>query len=70
MDLFNKIEQHKKFELVIVIRDKDGNPTGKKKSLSSEKSEDLCGFIEKNKPRRKKRKRNRNRKNIKKEGNS
>ena len=71
MDLFNnKRDHHKKFEIVIAVRDKDGNPTGKKKSLSSEKPEDLSSFIEKNKPRRKKKKRNRNRKNIKKEGNS
>lgn len=68
MDLFDKREQHKKFEIIIAVRDKNGNPTGEKKSLSSERPEDLSSFIEKNKPRRKKRKRNRNRKNIKKEG--
>ncbi len=70
MDLFKKNDSHKKFEIVIAIRDKDGNPTGKKKSLSSEKPEDLSNFVEKNRPRKKSRRRNRNRKNIKKEGNS
>jgi len=42
---FNKgSDPQSKFEINLLIRDSAGNPTGKRKALSSDKAKDISGF--------------------------
>ena len=68
--LYSTIEGHahfKNFEITIIVRDKNGNPTGQRKTISSDNSSDLYNFVESNKPRKKRRRKKNQKKN---EGNS
>ena len=67
MDLFKGSDNSKNFEITIIVRDKDGKPTGQKKTISSDNSSDLSNFVESNRPRKKRRKKKNKKKN---EGNS
>ena len=55
MDLFKGSDNNKNFEITIIVRDKNGNPTGQRKTISSDNSSDLYNFVESNKPRKKRR---------------
>tara|TARA_B100000686_G_C16113034_1_gene628848 strand:- start:243 stop:446 length:204 start_codon:yes stop_codon:yes gene_type:complete len=67
MDLFKGSDNNKNFEITIIVRDKNGNPTGQRKTISSDNSSDLYNFVESNKPRKKRRRKKNQKKN---EGNS
>ena len=38
-------EKNKKFEITLVVRDKEGNPTGHRKTLSSDSPDRIAGFV-------------------------
>lgn len=57
-----------RFELVIQIRDSLGNPTGKTKSITTDKAEELDTFLQRNVGTVKNK--NKNEKNIKEEKNN
>tara|TARA_R110002051_G_scaffold322194_1_gene412025 strand:+ start:5464 stop:5694 length:231 start_codon:yes stop_codon:yes gene_type:complete len=67
MDLFKGSDSNKNFEITIIVRDKDGKPTGRKKTISSDNSSDVYNFVESNRPRKKRRRKKNQKKN---EGNS
>tara|TARA_Y100000310_G_C20547788_1_gene746484 strand:+ start:215 stop:427 length:213 start_codon:yes stop_codon:yes gene_type:complete len=51
-----------KFEIVLVVRDKEGKSTGKKKSFSSDSSDKISGFLQKSSINKKRGKRGKSRK--------
>lgn len=44
-----------KIEIVLVERDRNGNPIGRKKAFESNKGRDVFDFLQKSKPKRKRR---------------
>jgi len=50
-----KKQESPKIEIVLVERDKRGNPIGKKKSFESHKGREVFDFLQNTKPRRKRR---------------
>lgn len=51
-----------KFEVTVVVRDKNGNPTGKTKTFSSERCSDVSNWYNQQKKQKRKRsKKNKNR---------
>ena len=44
-----------KIEIVLVERDRKGNPIGRKKAFKSNKGKDVFDFLQNSKPRRKRR---------------
>ena len=65
MDLFKGSDNNKNFEITIIVRDKDGKPTGQKKTISSDNSSDVYNFVESNKPRKKRRRKKNQKKRMK-----
>ena len=58
---FNSQPTGKKFEITVVVRDKDGKPTGQKKTITSDTGSDLSKLLNEGRPRKKrKRKRSSN----------
>ena len=55
---FNLQEKSPKLEITVQVRDKNGNPTGKTKSFSSEEGRGLSSFYEKQKFRKPRKRRN------------
>lgn len=56
---FNKKDSSPNIEIVISVRDKNGNPTGKTKSFSGDSCQEAKSWFDKQKPKkRKKRKKN------------
>ena len=54
--MFDKNKQQKsKFEIVLVVRDKDGNPTGERKNVSTNNISDVSKFYEGHKAKKKRR---------------
>ena len=60
---FNSQEKSPSLEIIVQIRDKDGKPTGKTKSFSSEEGGKLSSFYEKQKFRKPKKRRKKKRVN-------
>lgn len=58
---FNSQEKSPNLEITVQIRDKNGNPTGKTKSFSSEEGGKLSSFYEKQKFRKPRKRRNKKR---------
>lgn len=55
----NNSEESRKIEIVIQVRDRNGNPTGKTRAYSSDKGSEASAWYAKQRPNKKKRKRNR-----------
>jgi len=54
---FNKKISSPSVEIVIQVRDKNGNPTGKTKTFGGESCRDACDWYNKQKPNKKKKRR-------------
>lgn len=54
---FNKKENKSSVEIVLQVRDKNGNPTGKTKSFDAENCREAGSWYERQSPKKKKRKR-------------
>tara|TARA_R100001509_G_scaffold164851_3_gene143927 strand:- start:1002 stop:1202 length:201 start_codon:yes stop_codon:yes gene_type:complete len=51
---FEKKSSSESFEIVVQVRDKNGNPTGRTKAYSGESSRDASDWYNKQKPTKKK----------------
>ena len=49
-------KKSKIFEIKLVIRDKEGNPTGRHKVFSSDDADKVAGFLDKGKARKRRKK--------------
>ena len=54
---FDKKDSKSSVEIVLQVRDKNGNPTGRTKRFDGENCRDAASWYEKQSPRKKKRKR-------------
>ena len=62
--MFDKNKQQKsKFEIGLVVRDKEGNPTGERKNVSTNNISDVSKFYEGHKAKKKRKRRRRRNKN-------